>query len=138
VRTGRVKLVFRVLDFLGPDSTRGARLAAAALLQNRLWQFVDLVYRNQGEERAGWLTDAYLRRVAAAAGLDVRRAFAERSSAAARAALAEAKGAARRAGVDATPTFRIERAGFGVKQLVGATDLSGPIDELVSGRPAAD
>ena len=132
VRPGRVKLVLRVLDFLGPDSTAGARIAAAASLQGRLWQFVDLVYRNQGEERAGWVTDAYLRRVAAAAGVDVRRAFADRASPAALAVLAESKAAAKAARIDSTPTFVISRPGRGAKRLVGAGDLSGPIDDLLA------
>ena len=132
VRTGRAKLVFHVLDFLGQDSTAGARVAAAASLQGRLWQFVELVYRNQGEENAGWVTDAYLRRVAVAAGLDVRRAFADRGSAAARSVLAASKSAAKAAGVDSTPTFLISRPARGVKRVVGAGDLNGPIGDLLS------
>ena len=59
-------------------------MAAAAGRQNRLWQFVDLVYRNLGEENAGWVNDSYLRRIAAAAGLDVGRAFSDRSTPAVR------------------------------------------------------
>jgi protein-disulfide isomerase len=113
VRPGRVKLVFRSLAFLGPDSLRGARVAAAAALQDRLWQTVDLVYRNQGEENAGWLNDAYLRRVAAAAGVDVKRAFAERGSVAVNAQLEEARAAAKAAGVESTPTYVVARGGRG-------------------------
>jgi protein-disulfide isomerase len=132
VRGGRVKLDLRLLDFLGPDSTRGARLAAAAALQGKLWQFAYLVYRNQGEERSGWITDAYLRRVAAGAGLDVRRAFAQRSSPAVRVALAAAKGAAAAAGIEVTPTFLIVRAGRKPRRVRGAADLSGAVDDLLS------
>jgi protein-disulfide isomerase len=111
VRPGRARLVFRALAFLGDDSERGAAMAAAAGMQNRLWQFVDLVYRNQGAENSGWVSDAYLRRVATAAGLDVRRAFADRTSAAAGARLEEAHAAANSAGVKSTPTFVVERRG---------------------------
>jgi protein-disulfide isomerase len=133
VRPGRVKLVFRPLAFLGPDSLRGARVAAAAALQNRLWQMVDLVYRNQGEENAGWLNDAYLRRVATAAGVDARRAFAERGSVAANALLEDARRAAKAAGVTSTPTYVIARGGREVKRVTGAGGLAGAVGEAAGG-----
>jgi protein-disulfide isomerase len=114
VRTGRVKLELRLLTFIGEDSKRGAAMAAAAAEQDRMWQFVDLVYRNQGAENTGWVTDAYVRRIMQAAGLDVRRAFADHS-AAARAQIAQAKSAARTAGVGSTPTFLIAPPGKLVK-----------------------
>jgi protein-disulfide isomerase len=134
VRTGRVRLVFRTLTFLGPDSLKGARMAGAAALQGRLWQFVDLVYHNQGEENTGWVTDAYLRRIAAAAGLDVRRAFAERGSPAVSDQLISARSSAKAAGVDSTPTFTIEWGGR-VRETIdspaGADGLSGPLDRAL-------
>jgi protein-disulfide isomerase len=133
VRPGRVKLVFRALAFLGPDSLRGARVVAAAALQNRLWQTVDLVYRNQGEENSGWLSDAYLRRVATAAGVDVKRAFAERRSVAVSAQVEEARSAAKAAGVESTPTYVIARGGREVRRLTGAGDLAGALAEVVDG-----
>jgi protein-disulfide isomerase len=134
VRAGRAKLVFRDLAFLGPDSLAGARMAAAAALQNRMWQFVDLVYRNQGDEGAGWVTDAYLRRVAVGAGLDVPRAFAQRHSAAVIELLSEAKALADAAGVRATPAFVIARAGRASVSLTGDADVAGAIQDALSGR----
>ncbi|HEX8066454.1 MAG TPA: DsbA family protein [Thermoleophilaceae bacterium] len=111
VRTGRLRMAFRNLAFLGPDSERGARMAAAAGHQARLWQFVDLVFRNQGAENAGWVTDDYLERVGAAAGLDVRRALAERDDPAVTAELREAAAEAQRLGVKSTPSFVLMRPG---------------------------
>ena len=131
VRPGRVKLVFRCLAFLGRDSLAGAQMAAAAALRNRMWEFVDLVYRNQGEEGAGWVTDAYLRRVAKGAGLDVAQAFAQRRSGAALAVLSQAKAAGAAAGVRSTPTFVISRAGRAPVSVEGNTDLAGPIDDAL-------
>jgi len=133
VRPGRAKLVFRNLAFLGADSLAGARMAAAAALQRRMWQFVALVYRIQGEEGTGWITDAYLRRVAAAAGLDVRRAFAQRRSAAVLTLLSEAKAMADAAGVRATPAFQITRAGRAPVALTGDADLAGAIQDALKG-----
>ena len=133
VRTGRVRLVFRNLAFLGKDSLRGARLVAAAGLQNRLWQMLDLVYRNQGEENAGWLTDAYLRRVATAAGVDATRAFAERRSAVVTGLLRNAKAAGKVAHVESTPTFVIYRGDHEVKRVTGAGGLGGAIEGALRG-----
>jgi protein-disulfide isomerase len=132
VRPGRVKLVFRNLTFLGPDSLRGARVVAAAALQDRMWQMVDLVYRNQGEENSGWVTDEYLRRVAGAAGVDVARAFAQRGSVAANALLEEAHSMGKAAHVKSTPTFVIARGGREVKRVTGSGELEGALAEVLN------
>ena len=52
VRDGRVQLVFRNLDSLGLDSARAARMAGAVGEQNHLWEFIDLMYKNQGARNA--------------------------------------------------------------------------------------
>jgi protein-disulfide isomerase len=109
VRPGKVSMQFRSLAFIGPDSVRAARVAQAAASQDKLWNFVDLMYRNQGPENSGYATDAYLRRLAAAVpGLDVNRAFAARAGAAVTAKLQAAETAAAKAGVTSTPTFLVQ------------------------------
>ena len=57
MRTGKVRLELRLLRFLGPDSDRLARVAAAAAAQNRMWQFVGLAYDSQGQENSGYATN---------------------------------------------------------------------------------
>jgi protein-disulfide isomerase len=110
VRTGKVRMVFRNLAFIGADSVRAARLAGAAGLQDRLWQFTDLVYRNQGTENSGYVTDTYLRNIARAAGLDVGQAFGDATSGAVSGQLDTAVLQARRFHVDSTPSFVLTRA----------------------------
>jgi protein-disulfide isomerase len=66
VRTGKVQLEFRGLAFLGPDSEKALEAVTAAAAQNKAWNLVDLLYRNQGEENTGWVTDAKLHAAAAA------------------------------------------------------------------------
>jgi protein-disulfide isomerase len=110
VRPGTVRMEFRSLAFIGPDSVRAARVAQAAAEQNKLWSFVDLAYANQGKENSGWATDAFLRRLASAVpGLDVNRAFAARGSAAVTGRLKAANTLATSAGVNSTPTFLVGR-----------------------------
>ena len=48
VRTGRVKIVFQGLAFLGPDSQKAMRAVLAAGLQNRAWNVLEGLYARQG------------------------------------------------------------------------------------------
>lgn len=112
VRSGRVRLIFRNLDGLGSDSVRAAMMAAALGHQDRLWQFIDLAYRNQGEENSGYVTDNFLRAIAQAIpGVDVDRALGERSSRAVRAQIAQAMRLADRLKLKTTPSFLLGRTG---------------------------
>ena len=131
VRPGKVKLVFRNLDFLGEDSVEAARMAGAAGRQNKLYQFVDLLYRNQGTENTGWVDDDYLRRLARAAGLDAERAMREREDPAIGAQIDEAKRVAEGAGIDATPAFLLQRAGEEPERLETEALAPGPFTEAL-------
>jgi protein-disulfide isomerase len=57
VRTGKVKVEARPIAFIGPDSLRGRDATIAAGRQNRLFDFAQLLYANQGPENGGWLND---------------------------------------------------------------------------------
>jgi protein-disulfide isomerase len=109
VRPGKVRMELRTLAFIGDDSVRAARVAEAAAQQDKLWNFVDVAYYNQGKENSGWATDAVLRRLATAAGVDANRAFAARDSAAVTGALNAANTLATSKGIQSTPTFLVGR-----------------------------
>lgn len=80
VRTGKVKMEFNGMAFLGPDSEKALRFALAAGRQNKLWNVVDLLYANQGTENTGWVTDNMLASIGKnVPGLDVTKAFAARN-----------------------------------------------------------
>jgi len=112
VRSGRAALEFRALDFIGADSRRAASMALALAEQGRLWQFIELAYHNQGLENSGYVSDRYLRALAAAIpGVDYSRALAARNSAAVRAQLEQARAIARQAHIASTPAFELLRAG---------------------------
>jgi protein-disulfide isomerase len=135
VRTGKVKLDARTLHFIGPDSVRAARVAAGAARQDRLWPFLEAFYAAQGQENAGYVTDAFLRRVAAAAGVDADAALAAANGPAAQQRLARADGDAQRLGIDATPTFTVARGNGAPHVLAGgahdARSLSAALDAEV-------
>jgi protein-disulfide isomerase len=111
VRAGKVSMQFENLSFIGPDSVAAGRTAAAAARQNKLWNFINLMYLNQGEENSGYVTASYLRRLLGAVpGLNGRAALSASVAPSADAALAHANASATQAGVNATPSFLIGRA----------------------------
>jgi protein-disulfide isomerase len=83
VRTGKVKIEARPIAFIGPDSERGRAGALAAGEQNRLFNYMQLLYLNQGTENTGWLDDAMATAAAASIpGLDVHAWSSARGSSA--------------------------------------------------------
>src|SRR5204863_7636512 len=139
VRTGRLRLTFYPLDILGSDSTRAARMALALAQQNRMWQFAELMYRNQGLEQSGFVSERYLRALASAIpGVEVSGALAARSSQATSEQLAEARARARAAHVSSTPSFLLEGAGAGTRRFspsgLGFGSFDAAIKPLVAGR----
>jgi protein-disulfide isomerase len=106
VRTGQLRLELRLLRFLGPDSDKLARVAAAASTQDRMWQFVSLAYARQGAENSGYATDDFINKLAADAGVTDLDAGgpAERQ-------VRRSEQAARTAGIDSTPSFLIGPTG---------------------------
>jgi protein-disulfide isomerase len=118
VRTGRLKMELRLLRFIGPDSERGAEVAAAATLQDRGWDFSDLFYRNQGQENSGYATDAFLERLARETpGLDVDQLELDLDSPSAERLIRAAERQATRLGVSATPTFFLQKGSGAPQQL---------------------
>ena len=77
-----VKVEARTIAFIGPDSDRGRRAAIAASRQNRLFDFEQLLYANQGPENGGWLDDSMVTAAAKSIpGLDVQTLLDTRNSA---------------------------------------------------------
>jgi protein-disulfide isomerase len=144
VRTGKLKVVFHGLSFIRPtsDSTRALAALAAAGMQGRQFQLLDLLYRNQGAEGTGWITDDLLRSLGAAVpGLDVERMLAERSSAAAKATIRKSASAAAEAmgSQTSTPTFLAGPSGTTLARMpISTVDQLGPngfravLDQMIS------
>ncbi|HEX2292428.1 MAG TPA: DsbA family protein [Gaiellaceae bacterium] len=110
VRTGKLRIEFRGLAFIGPQSQTGLQAVMAAGEQDRLWHVLDLVYHNQGHENSGWLNDETLRQVGAAVpGLDVNQMLNRRAEMSDE--IAKAQAAATAAGIDGTPSFQVGPTG---------------------------
>ena len=106
VRPGKVKVEFRGFPFIGEDSVKALRFLLAAGEQDKLWNLQEGLYRNQGGENSGWVTDDLVRRVAGEIpGLDVDKLFADASSPAIQQEAEGASEIAANAGIAGTPTF---------------------------------
>ena len=110
VRTGRLKMQLQLLRFIGPDSERGAEVAAAATLQDRGWEYSDLFFRNQGQENSGYATDQFLQRLARATpGLDVDQLESDLDTPPTQVLIRQAERQANRLGVSGTPSFFVQK-----------------------------
>jgi protein-disulfide isomerase len=136
VRTKKVKIETRVLDFLGSDSSRGRDAMVAAAQQNKAYNFAELLYYNQGQENTGWLSDSMVAQAAASIPpLKVHELLAARSTAAVtkQGPAFDKQAAADKVG--GTPTLYVGKSGTKGKLV----PLSSPTDEqtLVTALDAA-
>ena len=139
VRTGKVQMQFENLSFIGPDSVTAGHAAAAAASQDKLWNFIDLMYLNQGTENTGYATAAYLRQLLGSVpGLNVPEALSASQTPAAEGALTSATELARGDGITGTPSFLIGRSGGPLHRLEPATLTAAPfaaaIETLIGAR----
>jgi protein-disulfide isomerase len=137
VKSGKVKIVWRNLTFIGPDSVTAARAAAAASTQGKLWNFVDLFYTAQGTENSGYVTDKFIKDIATKAGIDTAKLQADQNAPLVEQQLGTAQTQANQYGVNSTPSFLIQ-VGNGKPQKVNIADTSkfeqftGPIDQALA------
>jgi protein-disulfide isomerase len=112
VRNGDVRIEQRMLAFIGPDSVRGRNAALAAGLQNKQFNFSELLYLNQGTENTGWLDQRMV--VAAGAsipGLKVPQMLSDAKSSQVSTTAKAIDAEAKTAGISSTPTILVGKTG---------------------------
>jgi protein-disulfide isomerase len=124
VRTGKLRLDARALQFIGPDSVRAAQVAAGAREQGKLWPFLAAFYAAQGQENSGYATDDFLRSVAQSAGVNPDEALAYAQTDAAADQLNQANSEAQSRGIDSTPSFVVTGKDGKAHVVVGHDDAS--------------
>jgi protein-disulfide isomerase len=122
VRSGKAKIEFRGLTFVGPDSEPALRTALAAGRSGRLWHVVDVLYHNQGAENTGWVTDDLLERAVASSKLDAERTLDARDDASVQLAMEKAAAAATNDRVPGTPALSVGPTG-GTLTLLTSNDI---------------
>jgi protein-disulfide isomerase len=69
IDAGKIKAVYHLMSFIGPDSVRAANAAAAAADAGRFKPYHDVLYANQPEENSGGFTNDRLIQLGAQVGL---------------------------------------------------------------------
>jgi len=124
VKAGDAKLVFRPIAFISRSSERGAFGAEAAGMQDAMWSFTELIYRNQGPETdQDWLSDELMTEAVDKLGLDVDQWTADYMGQESEQRFLATESQAQEDEVGVTPTFVI-RGPNGEKTVTGAVEVS--------------
>lgn len=133
VRTGEAKLDYRTFTIIDANSTPAAEAAIAAGKQGRSWNYVEIFYRNQGEEGTDYVSDEFLTAIARAAKVpDIARWNSDRGSASVRAEVEAATAEAKRLGFEGTPSFAIESPGTNGIEALGHLESATDIESVIS------
>ena len=121
VRGGELKIEYRSLETATrePEVFKAQQLAAlAAGRQDRMWNFIETFYHEQGEEDSGYATESYIQGIASQVpGLDLMQWTSDRGDAALSSQLANDGQAASAANLNGTPAFLIGRSGATTSKL---------------------
>ena len=133
VRGGQARLDFRNFTIIGPESTPAGAAALAAGEQGRGWSFVELFYRNQGQEDSGYVTNAFLTAIARGAGVpDIARWNRDRRSRATLEAVARTTAEAERLEFTGTPSFAIKGPSTGGVKTLGTPNSAGSLESAIA------
>jgi protein-disulfide isomerase len=118
VQNGTLKIEAVPLAFIGPDSQKGRLAAIAAAKQNKMYDFMEVLYANQGTENTGWLSSDEITKAAASVpGLAVQKLL-DGSKAKSASTLAKSfDKSALAAQVRQTPTIYVGPTGKSVSQV---------------------
>lgn len=130
VKQGKVKLDFRNSTIIGEQSTPAGAAALAAGKQRRGWNYLELFYRNQGEENSGYADDEFLEAVAKAAGVkDLARWNEDRKK-----LLGEVEATteeAQQLGFEGTPSFAVKGPSTNGLEPLGTPESVGALEEAI-------
>lgn len=133
VEQGQARLVFRNFVIIGQESVPAGAAAVAAGMQGVGWNFLEIFYRNQGKENAGYIDDVFLTAVAEAAGVeDIEQWNKDRNSAKVKGEVEATTSEASQIGFNGTPSYAVKGPGTsGLEPLANASsagDLEGAIN----------
>jgi protein-disulfide isomerase len=133
VARGQARLEFRNFTIIGPESSPAGAAAIAAGEQERGWSFVELFYRNQGEENSGYVTDDFLTAIARGAGVpDIPKWNRERRKARVLGEVTETTHEAERLGFTGTPSFALEGPDATGIQALGTFPSAGDLESAIA------
>ncbi len=132
VRNGEANITFNQFIIIGPDSIPAGEAALAAGAQDKAWNFVELFYRNQGEENSGYVTEAFIESIGRSAGIpDLKQWNKERKSGKYKKQLEAQTKEAEKLGFGGTPSFAIEGPGTKGLEKLSTPETPGQLEEAI-------
>jgi len=129
---GQAKLSFNNFTIIGPQSVPAGAAAIAAGKQGRGWNYVELFYRNQGEENSGYVTDEFLTAVAKGAGVpNIAKWNRDRK---AKSTIEEVEATTAKAeglGFSGTPSFAVKGPGVDGLETLGTPGSSDDLESAI-------
>lgn len=133
VEQGQARLVFRNFAIIGAESIPAGAAAVAAGMQGRGWNFLEIFYRNQGKENAGYIDDAFLTAVAEAAGVeDIQKWNKDRNGSKAKGEVEAATAEAQRLGFNGTPSYAVKGPSTNGLEALGSLTSGGQMEEAIA------
>jgi protein-disulfide isomerase len=142
VRTGKVKIEYRSMETATREQEvfKTQQIAAlAAGKQQKMWNFIETFYHEQGEEGSGYVTESYLRGLAQQVpGLDLTTWTSAREEPALANQIAADAQAANNVGFTGTPSFLFGKSGeagkkFEYSSLTDPSSFNEAIAKLLKG-----
>jgi protein-disulfide isomerase len=132
IRDGEVSMTFRNFIIIGPESIPAGEAALAAGAQGKAWNFIELFYRNQGEENSGYVTEAFIESIGKGAGIpDLATWNKERKSGKYKKQVEETSKQAEKIGFSGTPSFAVEGPGSDGLELIGTPESTEQLEEAI-------
>jgi protein-disulfide isomerase len=130
VKKGQLKIEFRNFTIIGEQSVPAGAAALAAAAQGRGWNYLELFYRNQGEENSGYADDAFLEAVAKGAGVkNLAKWNDERAELTAE--VEETSQEAQNLGFEGTPSFALKGPKTNGLKLLGTPSSTRDLEEAI-------
>jgi protein-disulfide isomerase len=130
VRHGEVRIVFLNFTIIGEQSVPAGAAALAAGKQGRGWNYVELFYRNQGEENSGYVDAEFLKAIAEGAGVkNIAQWEQERKQLTQEVAGSTADAGS--LGFEGTPSFVVRGPNTNGPELLGTPGSTGALEEAI-------
>jgi protein-disulfide isomerase len=132
IRKGEAKISFNQFIIIGPDSIPAGEAALAAGAQNKAWNFVELWYRNQGEENSGYVTEKFIETIGKEAGVpDLAKWNKERKSGKYKKVLEAQTKEAEKLEFGGTPSFAIKTSKSKTREAISTPESSEQLEEEI-------
>jgi protein-disulfide isomerase len=136
VRGGQLRIEYHSLETATrePEVFKSQQAAAlAAGKQQKMWNFIETFYHEQGEEDSGYVTEGYIQGIAKQVpGLNLTQWTSQRNDPALTGQVESDAQAANTAGFNGTPAFLIGRSGGAMTKLEpNSYSQAGPFDEAI-------